>query len=143
MKKMWSKKDLMEYANICAMNVYWEGHATRLNYCQAWYAKDAYGSVLLKSYDTIVGIYHPASGSLYVFDYYSATTNKHVWKFAQKIGAARIVWLYRRSDNIIETKRGADGRYHYMGADWKLNTREARELEANDYRGCITSKWGF
>lgn len=103
MEKMWSKEDLMKYAKTRSMCINWKVHSIRLNYCQAWYAKDVYGAVLLKSYDTIVAIYNPSVGTLYVFDYYSATTTSHIWKFARKSGAARITWLYRRHDNVIET----------------------------------------
>lgn len=134
MEKMWSKTDLQELTEL-AYYADWS-KAERLNYCKAWYLFTGGGEVaFLKSYDTIVAVYNRRVGTLYVFEHYSHTTTQHVWKFARMLDVARITWLYRRSDNVVETH------YGIPLPKTRLTVKQARDLENNDYRGYITSKW--
>lgn len=73
----------------------------RLKTCQAHYV-DVGNSVILKSYNDIVAIFNKRVGALYVFNYYSATTVQHIYKFADLLDWDRIVFLYKRSDNVLE-----------------------------------------
>lgn len=76
----------------------------KVNYCKAKIIDYNGGKIsLLVSYFTIVGIYKEDIGSLYIFDYFSSTTYRHIYKAAKLLGATRIFWLYRRSDGIVET----------------------------------------
>ena len=89
---------------------------------------------ILISYATPVAVYSRSTATLYVFNYYSRTTVKHIYKSARKIGAMRITWLYRRSDGIIEL---ALSQY----ADtYKYTKREYSIIEANDFIGFIENK---
>ena len=58
---------------------------------------------VLQSYSSYVAMYSHRTGTVYVRRYYSATTYQHIYKFARKMEAMRITWLYQKSDNIIET----------------------------------------
>lgn len=108
----------------------------RLNSCQAHYV-DLGSSVILKSYDTIVAIYHRKTGSLYVFNYYSATTSQHISKLAKKLRVFRIVYLYERSDGVIEKMMpGSSDELKY-----KPTKQEWKNLHDFDFSMEITSKW--
>lgn len=77
----------------------------RLNTCTAWYKtikQGNYNYTILKSYNTIVALYSSRTGNLYVYNYYSATTSQHVSKFIKKMCPSRVMYLYERSDKVIE-----------------------------------------
>ena len=58
--------------------------STRLNHCMAWnIASNCSKWILLQSYKTIVAAYDKNTETLFVFDYYSATTAQHVVKFCK------------------------------------------------------------
>ena len=92
---------------------------------------------ILISYATPVAIYSRSTATLYVFNYYSHTTVKHIYKSAKKIGAMRITWLYRRSDGIIELALS-----QYANT-YKYTKREYSMIEANDFIDFIENrlKW--
>lgn len=90
---------------------------------------------LLKSYDTIVGIMNKSNATLYIFDYYSTTTYKHIHKAAKMLNAMRITWLYRRSDGIIEM-----GISPYANT-YKYTRIEYSQIENSDFIGFISNKW--
>lgn len=54
---------------------------------------------VLRSYLTNVAFIRKSTGTLYVFDYYSATTAQHIAKFAKDYGAKDVYYLYKRSDH--------------------------------------------
>lgn len=91
---------------------------------------------LVRSYSTIVGVFSARTGSMYVFDYYSTTTYKHIYKAFEQLEGDRIVWLYQRSDNIIETTPRGIRRY------WKVSPCRIRGLqdEGNDWSTMIENK---
>lgn len=109
----------------------------RLNTCQAHYL-DVGNSVILKSYDTIVAIFNKTVGSLYVFDYYSATTQQHISKFAKMLDWDRISYLYKRSDSVIEKRYNClDGTYDYL----KPFKKSWENLVKYDFSMVITNRW--
>lgn len=82
---------------------------------------------LILSYSTIVGIYSRKTATLFAFNYYSATTVKHVYKAAKILNPMRITWLYRRSDGIIELAISPHAN------TYKYTKREYSVIEANDF----------
>lgn len=119
---------------------YYDSHTKPLNRCQAEYTDivyfdDSTAWIILRSYSTIVAAYSCASGTVYVRDYYSATTVQHVTKFMQKISTdfyiICVVYLYKRSDDIVvRYYRNSDTPYH----KW----REFHNLVERDYKPIIT-----
>ena len=102
---------------------------TQLNYCTAWYktVTTKNGSYeILKSYSTIVALCSYRTGTLYVFDYYSATTSQHISKFIKYIAPSRIVYLYDRSDRVLEYNR-------ITHEHWKTTKIVRRQIKALDY----------
>ncbi len=110
-----------------------------LNRCQAENTStvcfdDSTQWIILRSYSTIVAAFSCVSGTVYVRDYYSATTVQHVTKFMQKISAdfyiVRIAYLYKRSDNIAAIYyRNSSVRYHKRS--------EIQTLLEDDYKHLI------
>lgn len=82
---------------------------------------------LIMSYSTIVGIYNRRTATLFVFDYYSATTIQHIYKAAKILKPMRITWLYRRSDGIIELALSPSAN------TCKYTKREYSAIESNDF----------
>lgn len=110
----------------------------KIGKCQATiFYYDQYEIDLIKSYNTIVGIYNRRTGTLFAFGYYSATTVKHVYKAAKILNAMRITWLYRRSDGIIELALSP----HVN--TYKYTKREYSTIEKNDFISFIGNsfKW--
>lgn len=100
----------------------------KVNYCKTKIIDYNGGKIsLLVSYTTIVGIYREDIGSLYIFDYFSSTTYKHIYKAAELLKVDRIFWLYKRSDNIVESGiTPYSNTYRYTNNEFKI-------LEANDF----------
>lgn len=97
-----NRTELIKYAN----NLYKSNRflALPLRTCKAQILEtDVNGIYLLRSYNTIVAIFSSRTGSMYVFDRYSQTTYQHIYKFAHDMEVDRIVWLYKRSDRVVET----------------------------------------
>lgn len=91
---------------------------------------------ILQSYNTLVAIYSDRTATLYVFDKYSNTTYKHIYKAAKMLGAMRITWLYERYDGIIET---AISKY---AITYKPQDKYVRAIIIkHDYDTCIQNKW--
>lgn len=88
---------------------------------------DQCGEDLIMSYNTIVGIYNRRTATLFVFDYYSATTIQHIYKAAKILKPMRITWLYRRSDGIIELALSPSAN------TYKYTKREYSTVESNDF----------
>ena len=118
---------------------YYDSYIKPLNRCQAEYTDivyfdDSTAWIILRSYSTIVAAYSCGSESVYVRDYYSATTVQHVTKFMRKISTnfdiARVAYLYKRSDNIVvKYYRNSEPRCH----KW----REFHDLVERDYKSII------
>lgn len=53
-----------------------EGKWIRFRHCQAWYQRDPYDRVWIKSYDTLVACID-TDDKLYRFGWWSVTTSKH------------------------------------------------------------------
>lgn len=119
---------------------YYDSYTKPLNRCQAEYTDivyfdDSTAWIILRSYSTIVAAYSCGSATVYVRDYYSATTAQHVTKFMRKISTdfdiTRVVYLYKRSDNIlVKYFRDSCPRYH----KWS----EIKNLVERDYKPVIT-----
>lgn len=93
-------------------------------------------AVILQSYNTLVAIYSDRTATLYVFDKYSNTTYKHIYKAAKMLGAMRITWLYERYDGSIET---AISKY---AITYKSQSKYVRDIIVkHDYDACIQNKW--
>lgn len=107
----------------------------RLNRCQARILETE-SVVILKSYSTIVAIYNKRVGSIYVFNYYSATTVQHIYKFADLLDWDRIVFLYKRSDNVLELTKD-----YMQNRTMKPSKEEWENLYRYDFSMEITSKW--
>ena len=102
---------------------------TRLANCSAYIVlaelENGRAVDILKSYRTLVAIFSRRTGTLYVFDYYSATTYQHIYKFAKVMSADRITWLYERSDSVVTTN------INYK--DFKATKQERKNLKETDY----------
>lgn len=60
------------------------------------------GCDILRSYNTIVGIFSHRTGAFYSFGTYSNTTVKHIYKAVNILNAICLTWLCVRSDKRIE-----------------------------------------
>lgn len=89
---------------------------------------------ILRSYNSIVGIYSRTTGTFYAFGTYSNTTIKHIYKAAKMLDAIRITWLCVRSDRRIE--QYVDGSGYF-----KVNKLELDNLIKYDWAMEIESKW--
>lgn len=79
-----TRTELIQIATFMLSNrkYYPDINLTRLHHCTAWRISSNYSIwILLQSYETIVAAYDKIDDVLYVFDYYSKTTCKHVAKF--------------------------------------------------------------
>lgn len=108
----------------------------RLNKCKAHYV-DCGTAVILKSYDTVVAIYHRRTGTLYVFDRYSTTTVQHVSKFIKMLKVYRITYLYERSDGVLEIVLP----YTQEVVWFKPTKQEWKNLQDYDFSMEITNRW--
>lgn len=105
-----------------------ETSSERIGKCQAViFHYDQLGEDLIRSYNTIVGIYNRRTATLFAFSYYSATTIQHIYKAAKILNPMRITWLYRRSDSIIELALSP-----YTNT-YKYTKQEYYKIEASDF----------
>lgn len=56
------------------------------------------GDIAVQSYSTIVAYYIDKYDTLYVLDYYSTTTSKHISIVRSMFSIRNVVWLYNRAD---------------------------------------------
>lgn len=89
---------------------------------------------ILRSYNSIVGIYSQTTGTFYAFGTYSNTTIKHIYKAVKMLNAIRITWLCVRSDKRIE--QFVDGSGYYT-----LSKLELDNLIKYDWAMEIETKW--
>ena len=82
-------------------------YVSRLYTCNASIFKGVNSNnYVLKSYNTFVALYRTSSGTVFCFDYYSATTQQHFNKFIKWLEehgylVMRKTYLYKRSDRYI------------------------------------------
>ena len=93
-------------------------------------------AVILQSYNTLVAIYSDRTATLYVFDKYSNTIYRHIYKAAKMLGAMRITWLYERYDGVIETAL-SEHAITYKPQDKLVKNI----IVKHDYDTCIQNKW--
>lgn len=122
-----------EYDKALSKHTYKEYN--RLNNCQAHYV-DTGKAVILKSYEKVVAIYNKMVGTIYVFDYFSNTTQQHIRKFSELLAWDRITYLYMRSDKVLEKSRCCNKVDFY-----KPITNEWTNLFKHDFKMEITNRW--
>lgn len=103
------------------------GYKIRLYYCNAQIIKPDFSDFLiLQSYSTIVAAYQISTGILWVFDYYSHTTVKHIANFRNWIRYEyRTGWNYPRKVNLYN--------------DSKTGKRAARKNLEDDFASVIST----
>ena len=77
----------------------------RINYCKAYIVEATPNFYIVVSYYTPVAVYVKTTGTMYVFGFYSPTTQMHICKAANILGPRRMVYLYQRSDKFVEIGR--------------------------------------
>ena len=77
----------------------------RINYGKAFIDEATPNFYIIVSYYTPVAVYVKSTGTMYVFGFYSATTQQHIHKAADKLDAMRFTYLYQRSDKYVEIAR--------------------------------------
>lgn len=81
------------------------GNIERINYCKAFIHEVTPNFYAIVSYYTPAAVYVKSTGTMYVFGFYSATTQKHICKAADILKPARMTYLYQRSDKYVEIAR--------------------------------------
>lgn len=84
------------------------GNIERINHCKAFIETVTPNFYIVVSYYTPVAVYVKTTGTMYVFGFYSQTTQQHIRKAAEKLDVMRFTYLYQRSDKYVEIAR--DGR---------------------------------
>lgn len=79
----------------------------RINDCQAFIYEVTPNFYIVISYYTPVAVYVKSTGTMYVFGFYSPTTQMHIHKAAEKLDVMRFTYLYQRSDKYVEIARSA------------------------------------
>lgn len=79
----------------------------RINYCKAFIYEVTPKFYIVISYNTPVAVYVKSTGTMYVFGFYSPTTQMHIRKAAEKLDVMRFTYLYQRSDKYVEIARSA------------------------------------
>ena len=77
----------------------------RINYCKAFIVEATPNFYIIVSYYTPAAVYIKSTGSMYVFGFYSSTTQMHICKAANILEPRRMVYLYQRSDKFVEIGR--------------------------------------
>ena len=80
-------------------------NTVRINQCKAFIETVTPNFYIVVSYYTPVAVYVKTTGTMYVFDFYSHTTQQHIRKAAEKLDAMRFTYLYQRSDKYVEIAR--------------------------------------
>lgn len=77
----------------------------RINYCNAFIYEVTPNFYIVISYNTPVAVYVKSTGTMYVFGFYSRTTQMHIRKAAGILDPMRMTYLYQRSDKYVEIAR--------------------------------------
>lgn len=81
------------------------GNIERINHCKAFIKTVTPNFYIVVSYYTPVAVYVKTTGTMYVFGFYSQTTQQHIRKAAEKLDVMRFTYLYQRSDKYVEIAR--------------------------------------
>lgn len=81
------------------------GNIERINHCKAFIKTVTPNFYIVVSYYTPVAVYVKTTGTMYVFGFYSQTTQQHIRKAAEKLDAMRFTYLYQRPDKYVEIAR--------------------------------------
>lgn len=118
-------------------------YSHRLNTCTAWVeeCEDRETGELfnrLRSYNTIVAVQlDTMNGStVFVYDYWSATTAQHITKYIRQVEPDQVIWLYGRSDRMIKESR------HRPYPVVKMRINKIREQYERDWEDIITAETG-
>lgn len=77
----------------------------RINNYKAFINEATPNFYIIVSYYTPVAVYVKSTGTMYVFGFYSQTTQMHIRKAAEKLDVMRFTYLYQRSDKYVEIAR--------------------------------------
>ena len=114
----------------------------RINHCNAFIVEVTPKFYIVVSYNTPVAVYVKSVGTMYVFNFYSATAQQHIRKAADKLDAMRFTYLYQRSDKYVEIGRSGYANSfrpdkeewnNIIASDYSLEIGETRILRALDY----------
>lgn len=114
----------------------------RINTCKAFIVKATPNFYIVVSYHTPVAVYVKSTGTMYVFNFYSATTQLHIRKAAVKLDAMRFTYLYQRTDKYVEigikksvnSFRPSKREWQYIfGSDYSPEIDETSILRALNY----------
>lgn len=97
----------------------------RMNTCKAYILNNYAGYTVLISYDTPCAIYSEKSHTLYALRNPSQTTEIHISKFAYIMKPKRVVYMYQRTDRIVE-KDMVTG-YHLKMSKWEYWLEETED----------------
>lgn len=129
-----TREQIIEFANNSNRNFFAGRKEQRVYSCEARVIEwDNADFSLLQSYSTIVALYYRPTGTMFVFDQYSATTYKHIYKACKMLDAARITWLYKRFDGVIET-----GLKEYVNT-YKIDRKAWKQVISCDFSSYIGS----
>lgn len=79
----------------------------QISKCSAWISQiniNGERYTVLRSYRTLVALYSHINDVVYAFDYYSATTSKHIGKFTKMMNAKHKINLYADSRTSKKTR---------------------------------------
>lgn len=101
-----TRSDYVSQVNFLA-DLHLGGYKQRLHYCNAWIIKSDFSDFLiLKSYSSIVAAYEYSTGILWVFGFYSNTTQQHIAKFRNWIRCKyQTDWNYPRVIRLYNNSR--------------------------------------
>lgn len=102
-------------------------NTVRINQCKAFIETVTPNFYIVVSYYTPVAVYVKTTGTMYVFDFYSHTTQQHIRKAAEKLDAMRFTYLYQRSDKYVEIARN-----DYANS-FRPNKKEWQNIIDSDY----------
>ena len=80
-------------------------NTVRINQCKAFIETATPNFYIVVSYYTPVAVYVKSTGTMYIFGFYSRTTQQHIRKAAEKLDVMRFTYLYQRSDKYVEIAR--------------------------------------
>lgn len=106
----------------------------RINYCKAFIDEATPNFYIIVSYYTPVAVYIKSTGTMYVFGFYSMTTQQHICKAANILGPRRLVYLYQRSDKFVEIGRIS------TAFSFKPTKKEWKNIIDSDYSLVIGEK---
>lgn len=131
-----TRTELKSKANMLMRGPYWD--MEQVNNCKCWliYSPDR-SLAIVQSYRTAVAIYSARTRILYVFDFYSHTTQQHIRKAVKLLGTLEIRYLYQRSDSVIVYL--AQGNVNFV----RKTPKEREYIIDSDYDIYIENDWNY